>query len=126
MGAFEEHFDGRYARPLGHPKAGDALRITVQVYLHDVPETHGGATTFFPRTDYSVRHQPEVGSVLLFTQDLLHRAPWWKRASNTPSARKLCIRHLLCREEGSSRKHEQEQQSPALPIKACQRHSISC
>eukprot|EP00746_Dinoflagellata_sp_MGD_P072286 gnl/MRDRNA2_/MRDRNA2_29350_c0_seq1.p1 gnl/MRDRNA2_/MRDRNA2_29350_c0~~gnl/MRDRNA2_/MRDRNA2_29350_c0_seq1.p1 ORF type:complete len:343 (-),score=55.99 gnl/MRDRNA2_/MRDRNA2_29350_c0_seq1:245-1213(-) len=69
---FEEHHDGCYIRPHGHPQAGDRSRITVQLYLHDVPEQYGGATTFFPGKHYSVKHQPEAGSVLLFTQDLLH------------------------------------------------------
>jgi len=69
---FEEHYDGCYIRPHGHPQAGDRSRITVQFYLHDVPERYGGATTFFPEKQYSVKHQPEAGSVLLFTQDLLH------------------------------------------------------
>lgn len=69
---FEEHRDGCYIRPCGHPRAGDRSRITVQFYLHDVPENYGGATTFFPGKQYSVKHQPEAGSVLLFTQDLLH------------------------------------------------------
>jgi len=69
---FEEHQDGMYIRPHGHPQAGDRSRITVQLYLHDVPDEFGGATTFFPNKPYSVKHQPEAGSVLLFTQDLLH------------------------------------------------------
>lgn len=69
---FEEHCDGRYTRPRGHPKAGDSSRITVQLYLHDVPPENGGATTFFPETSIAVGHQPEAGSVLIFTQDLTH------------------------------------------------------
>lgn len=69
---FTEHQDGCYCRPNNHPRKGDRSRITVQLYLHDVPETYGGATTFFPGHSYSVKHQPEAGSVLLFTQDLVH------------------------------------------------------
>jgi predicted 2-oxoglutarate/Fe(II)-dependent dioxygenase YbiX len=69
---FKEHYDGHYIRPHGHPQAGDQSKITVQLYLHDVPERCGGATTFFPGEQYSVKNQPEAGSVLLFTQDLLH------------------------------------------------------
>lgn len=69
---FEEHRDGMYVRPHGHPEAGARSRITVQVYLHDIPDEYGGATTFFPGRHFSVKHQPEAGSVLLFTQDLLH------------------------------------------------------
>jgi len=69
---FEEHLDGCYVRPRGHPCAGDRSWITVQLYLHDVPAAHGGATTFFPGRTYGVGHQPEAGSALLFTQDLTH------------------------------------------------------
>jgi len=69
---FEEHCDGRYCRPHGHPQAGDVSRVTVQLYLHDVPQSNGGATRFFPAEEDSVAHQPEAGSVLLFTQDLSH------------------------------------------------------
>merc|ERR1711908_146627 len=56
----------------GHPCAGDRSVVTVQLYLHDVPASHGGATTFFPGKSYSVAYQPEAGSVLLFSQDLVH------------------------------------------------------
>lgn len=76
---FEAHCDGRFRRPAGHPKEGDSSRVTVQLYLHDVPASHGGATTFPSRrgaerdeTQEMVAHQPEAGSVLLFTQNLLH------------------------------------------------------
>lgn len=70
--SFEEHCDGCYRRPRGDPRAGDFSAVTVQLYLHDVPEACGGATRFFPGQSYSVAHQPETGSVLLFTQDLSH------------------------------------------------------
>mmetsp|Transcript_69559 Transcript_69559/g.166827 ORF Transcript_69559/g.166827 Transcript_69559/m.166827 type:complete len:303 (+) Transcript_69559:54-962(+) len=69
---FEEHCDGRYSRPVGHPREGDFSFVTVQIYLHDVPAEFGGATTFFPSGPSSLPYQPEAGSVLLFTQDLLH------------------------------------------------------
>jgi len=69
---FQPHCDGCFARPTSHPRAGDESRVTVQLYLHDVPEEHGGATTFCRRSGPRVRHQPEAGSVLLFTQDLVH------------------------------------------------------
>merc|ERR1711924_64658 len=69
---FEQHKDGCYRRPHGHPHAGDRSFVTVQPYLHDVPASHGGATTFFPGKPHSVFHQPVAGSVLLFSQDLLH------------------------------------------------------
>jgi predicted 2-oxoglutarate/Fe(II)-dependent dioxygenase YbiX len=70
--AFEEHCDGCFRRPETDPKAGDRSRVTVQFYLHDVPKENGGATTFYPGRANEVGHQPESGSVLLFTQDLLH------------------------------------------------------
>jgi hypothetical protein len=68
---FREHCDGRYTRPRGHRHANDFSRVTAQIYLHDVPEENGGATTFlFGDTPYPC--QPRTGSVLLFTQNLLH------------------------------------------------------
>merc|ERR1712216_434055 len=52
---------------------GDISKVTLQVYLHDVPESFGGATTLFPSTEeYKAKVQPRAGSVLLFTQDLPH------------------------------------------------------
>mmetsp|Transcript_94166 Transcript_94166/g.269926 ORF Transcript_94166/g.269926 Transcript_94166/m.269926 type:complete len:296 (-) Transcript_94166:602-1489(-) len=72
---FEEHFDGKYTRPAGQPGAGEHSAITVQLYLHDVPTECGGATSFcLDRYDTSknIGHQPEAGSVLLFTQNLPH------------------------------------------------------
>lgn len=70
--SFDEHFDGMYRRPHGHPKAGDRSVITVQLYLNDVPEELGGATTFDPSRAEAIGYQPEAGSVLLFTQNLSH------------------------------------------------------
>mmetsp|Transcript_114808 Transcript_114808/g.356584 ORF Transcript_114808/g.356584 Transcript_114808/m.356584 type:complete len:367 (-) Transcript_114808:88-1188(-) len=70
--SFDEHYDGCYRRPLGHPRMGDRSYVTVQVYLHDVPEDCGGATTFYPGRGSAVAYQPEAGSALLFTQDLPH------------------------------------------------------
>lgn len=69
---FEEHRDGCYTRPFGHPHSGDRSVVTVQMYLHDVPVGCGGATTFFPGRQEQVAYQPEAGSVLLFSQDLPH------------------------------------------------------
>jgi len=66
----QKHQDGHHQRCVGHPKAGNTSRIAVQIHLHDVPKPCGGATTFFPGRPYSVKHQPEVGSALVFTQDL--------------------------------------------------------
>lgn len=68
---FEPHCDGMYVRPSGHPKANDSSVITVQLYLHDVPQQNGGGTTFLG-TRQSLAFQPECGSVLMFTQDLYH------------------------------------------------------
>lgn len=71
---FTSHFDGCYRRPRNHSNAGDCSRVTVQLYLHDVPESNGGATTFHLRkADCGlVPNQPVGGSALLFTQDLEH------------------------------------------------------
>jgi hypothetical protein len=70
---FAPHHDGLYRRPPGHPNAGDGSRVTVQLYLHDVPEGHGGGTTFLSdRGGPNVVCQPGAGSCLLFTQDLYH------------------------------------------------------
>jgi len=72
---FAPHQDGRYTRPEGHLDAGAYSRVTVQLYLNDVPDNHGGATTFFVSEDghrREVPFQPKAGAVLLFTQDLLH------------------------------------------------------
>ena len=73
--SFAAHFDGSYVRPDDHPKAGARSTVTVQLYFHDVPEAHGGATTFLDASGGAardVRCQPRCGSVLLFTQDLYH------------------------------------------------------
>jgi len=67
---FPAHRDACFERYEGHPRAGDFSFVTVQLYLHDVPQAHGGATTFLVEGRPS--HQPEAGSVLLFSQDLLH------------------------------------------------------
>lgn len=71
---FASHFDGSYRRP-----NGDTSKVTVQVYLHDVPEENGGATTFhFDRLD-SLPCQPKAGSVLIFSQDLEHEGSLLKK-----------------------------------------------
>lgn len=70
---FSLHRDGRYLRPATHANTGDRSMVTVQLYLNEVPEDCGGATTFQGvRNDSQLRCQPRAGSVLLFTQDLLH------------------------------------------------------
>jgi predicted 2-oxoglutarate/Fe(II)-dependent dioxygenase YbiX len=67
---FPVHCDGTFERPEGHPRSGDYSFVTVQLYLHDIPTSYGGATAF--ALPGRPRHQPEAGSVLLFTQDLMH------------------------------------------------------
>lgn len=69
--SFQPHCDGCYYRPKNHPDAGSKSVVTVQLYLHDIPEAYGGATTFIGK-DSKVSCQPLCGSALLFTQDLYH------------------------------------------------------
>lgn len=69
---FAMHMDGNFRRPQNHPRAGDSSRVTVQLYLHDVPEEHGGATTFDLLRGGLLPCQPKAGSALIFTQDLMH------------------------------------------------------
>lgn len=70
---FAPHHDGCYSRPRGHPNAGDCSRVTVQIYLHDVPSENGGATNFVSWDEKQmIRCQPLAGSALLFTQNLYH------------------------------------------------------
>merc|ERR1712232_674565 len=67
---FQAHCDGTFERPEGHPRSGDFSYVTVQLYLHDIPVSHGGGTAFM--LPGKPMHQPEAGSVLLFSQDLVH------------------------------------------------------
>lgn len=83
---FPAHYDGMFERQKDHPRAGDFSQITVQIYLHDVPEAHGGATSMFPgppapesAADGTQSHQPTAGSVLLFDQALLHQGDLVRR-----------------------------------------------
>lgn len=69
--AFEAHYDGSYRRPPDHPKAGEASKITVQLYLNDIPVENGGATAFIS-SRHRIPCQPQAGSALLFSQNLLH------------------------------------------------------
>jgi len=74
---FASHIDGQYKRA-----DGDCSKVTVQLYLHDVPEENGGATTFhfgFNGEHGSLPCQPKAGSVLLFTQDLMHEGSLLKK-----------------------------------------------
>jgi len=67
---FSDHFDACFT----HPSTGASSYVTVQLYLHDVPQESGGATTFlFKAPGDDVPCQPGAGSVLIFTQDLLHK-----------------------------------------------------
>jgi len=69
---FAEHHDGSFTHPISQATS----RVTVQVYLHDVAVENGGATTFLfdglSDDAKALPCQPGAGSVLLFTQDLLH------------------------------------------------------
>jgi len=67
---FPAHCDGVFERPEDHPHSGDFSYVTVQLYLHDIPTAFGGATAFM--LPGKPKHQPEAGSVLLFSQDLVH------------------------------------------------------
>ena len=57
---------------------GDLSRITIQLYLHDVPEDFGGATTFIG-PEKVLPCQPKCGSALIFTQNLLHEGSLLKK-----------------------------------------------
>jgi len=67
---FGPHCDPCYSHPPGHPKYGQTSRITILLYLHDVPEENGGATNFVGQS--RVACQPRGGSALIFSQDLRH------------------------------------------------------
>ena len=83
---FRAHEDGYYIRP----DESEMSFITVQIYLNDVQEEDGGATTFIADTynriyqDYSVI--PKVGRVLLFEHDIEHEGSILKNGL------KYCIR----------------------------------
>ena len=83
---FRAHEDGCYIRPDNSAMS----YITVQIYLNDVKEEDGGATTFIKDTynriyqDYSII--PKVGRVLLFEHDIEHEGSILKNGL------KYCIR----------------------------------
>jgi Rps23 Pro-64 3,4-dihydroxylase Tpa1-like proline 4-hydroxylase len=83
---FKAHEDGYYIRP----DNSEMSYITVQIYLNDLNEEDGGATTFIQDTnnriyqDYSVI--PKVGRVLLFEHELEHEGSILKNGL------KYCIR----------------------------------
>lgn len=79
---FKPHPDGgEMRRARGSPPdslARDLSLITLQLYLHDMPAEHGGATRFIEKRESTFcggnrpNFQPRAGSVLLFTQELWH------------------------------------------------------
>jgi Rps23 Pro-64 3,4-dihydroxylase Tpa1-like proline 4-hydroxylase len=83
---FRAHEDGYYIRP----DNSEISYITVQIYLNDLKEEDGGATTFIKDTynriyqDYSII--PKVGRVLLFEHDIEHEGSILKNGL------KYCIR----------------------------------
>jgi Rps23 Pro-64 3,4-dihydroxylase Tpa1-like proline 4-hydroxylase len=83
---FKAHEDGCYIRP----DNSEISYITVQIYLNDLKEEDGGATTFIKNTynkiyqDYSVI--PKVGRVLLFEHEIEHEG------SLLNNGLKYCIR----------------------------------
>jgi hypothetical protein len=83
---FKPHEDGYYIRP----DNSEMSYITVQIYLNDLDEEHGGTTTFIEDVynriykNYSVT--PKTGRVLLFQHDIEHEGSILK------SGVKYCIR----------------------------------
>merc|ERR1711907_73654 len=61
---FEPHCDGMYIRHRGHVNEGSFSAVTLQLYLHDVPTEHGGATTFLDALggDFAAPCHPKCGS----------------------------------------------------------------
>ena len=83
---FKAHEDGYYIRP----DNSEMSYITVQIYLNDVKEEDGGATTFTENKDNGVYQDysviPKVGRVLLFEHDIEHEG------SILNNGLKYCIR----------------------------------
>lgn len=80
---FKPHKDGGQMRPprLNSVSPSSTARnlslITMQLYLHDMPEEYGGATKFrlptaVEQLGREVSFQPRAGSALLFTHELTH------------------------------------------------------
>lgn len=72
---FSAHYDACFERKRGEGrvKGVDCSLVTAQLYLHDVPAANGGGTAFLTEDGKKVTScQPGAGSVLLFTQNLLH------------------------------------------------------
>ncbi|CAJ1356324.1 unnamed protein product [Effrenium voratum] len=92
---FGPHYDATYTRPRPDPRAGDCSLITVQLYLHDVPEGSGGETAFLGRRgEEDVACQPRVGSVLIFTQNLLHAGCLLKKGLKYTLRTEAMYRHM--------------------------------
>jgi len=70
---FKKHADSTFV----HPRTGATSRVTIQIYLHDVPDANGGATTFLEL--HPLPCQPVAGAALLFTQDLRHEGSLLKQ-----------------------------------------------
>lgn len=64
---FAPHLDANF-----QDTSGKISRVTLQVYLHNVPVENGGATTFLFQGSPPLPCQPGAGSLLIFKQDLLH------------------------------------------------------
>jgi len=83
---FRAHEDGYYIRP----DNSEISYITVQIYLNDVKEEDGGATTFikdaYNRIYQDYRVIPKVGRVLLFEHNIEHEGSLLKNGF------KYCIR----------------------------------
>ena len=83
---FRAHEDGYYIRP----DDSEMSFITVQIYLNDVKEEDGGATTFIKDPYNKIYHNysvfPKVGRVLLFEHDIEHEG------SILNNGLKYCIR----------------------------------
>jgi hypothetical protein len=83
---FRAHEDGYYIRP----DDSEISYITVQIYLNDVKEEDGGATTFIKDTSNGIYQDcsviPKVGRVLLFEHEIEHEGSILKHGL------KYCIR----------------------------------
>jgi 2OG-Fe(II) oxygenase superfamily len=67
-GKFSPHTDGRRLASLNEQSF-----MTINIYLNDVPEEHGGATRFLsPTSEVLSKVQPTLGQAALFRDDLWH------------------------------------------------------
>lgn len=83
---FKSHIDGFYTRP----DNSETSYITVQIYLNDLNEDDGGATTIFKDPSNGIHQEyvitPKVGRVLLFEHKIEHEG------STLKNNVKYCIR----------------------------------